>query len=87
MFLFFVGHAMNLTVYNIIKDATELQNVVMGMQVVNRSRLIVLRLFLAALDEQHYAQLRLLRQADKFRYLQDRFEVYVAEIAGIAEGT
>jgi len=78
---------MNLALYTIIREATELQNVVMGMLVVNQSRLIVLRYFLAALDEHHYAQLRLLKQAEKFRYLQDKFEAYVVETGGIVEGT
>jgi hypothetical protein len=78
---------MNLTAYRIIREATELQNVVIGMLIVNHSHLVVLRLFLAALEEHHYAQLRLLRQAEKFRYLQDKFEAYIAEIGGIVEGT
>ena len=78
---------MNVIAYMIIREATELQNVVMGMVIVNRSRIILLRLFLAALDDHHYAQLRILKQAEKFRYLQEKFEVYVAEVAGIVEGT
>ena len=82
-FEFFLRFRMNITVYRIIREATELQNVIMGLRVVNRSRLPVLRLFLAALEEHHYDQLRLLKQPEKYRYLQDRFEAYVAEISGI----
>jgi hypothetical protein len=73
---------MNLTVFRIIREATELQNVIMGMQVVNRPRLPLLRMFLAALEEHHYDQLRLLKQPEKFRYLQDKFEALIAEVSG-----
>jgi hypothetical protein len=46
---------------------------------------LMFRFFLAALEEHQYAQLRLLKQVEKFRYLQDKFEAYLVEIGGIVD--